>query len=120
MNTKPTSIDAYFATLPDDARAALEALRRTIKAVAPAAIESIGYAMPAFKYHGRPLVYLAAAKNHCAIYGLSAVLEAHESDLTAYDTSKGTIRFPPVRPLPDALVRTLLIAWMEEIDAAEA
>jgi uncharacterized protein YdhG (YjbR/CyaY superfamily) len=120
MNTKPTDVDAYLAALPDNSRAALEGLRRAIKASAPNAVESISYAMPTYKYRGKPLTYFAAARNHCALYGLSAVLKAHGPELAAYDTSKGTIRFPPARPIPEALLRTLLKARMEEIDAAEA
>ena len=120
MNTKPTDVDAYLAALPAGPRATLAALRRTIKAIAPGAVESISYGMPAYKYLGRPLAYFAAAKNHCAIYGLSTVLRAHQPDLAVHDTSKGTIRFPPAEPLPEALIQTLLKARIEEIEAADA
>lgn len=37
-------------------RATLEELRTTIRAAAPAAVEKIGYGVPAFSYQGRPLV----------------------------------------------------------------
>jgi hypothetical protein len=66
------------------------------------------------------LAYFAAAKNHCAIYGLSTVLRAHQPDLAVHDTSKGTIRFPPAEPLPEALIQTLIKARIEEIEAADA
>jgi len=87
--------------VPDDARATLDGLRRTIRAVAPGAVESISYGMPAFKYQGRPLIYFAAAKNHCAIYG----------------TSQGTIRFPPGEPPSETLVQTLVRARIEAIES---
>jgi uncharacterized protein YdhG (YjbR/CyaY superfamily) len=32
----------------------------------------------------------------------------HKDELKAYDTSKGTIRFQPDKPLPAALVRKLV------------
>ena len=118
MDTKPTDIDGYLSTLPDDARATLEVLRRMIKAVAPDAVESIGYGMPGFKYQGRRLVYFGAWKNHCALYGIS--VDAHQNDLAAYDTSKGTIRFPLGEPLPLAIVKTLVSARIAEIEAAAA
>ena len=41
MDTKPADIDDYLATVPDAARATLEALRRIIKAVAPDAVEGV-------------------------------------------------------------------------------
>jgi len=118
MNAKPTDIDGYLSTVPDDARATLEELRRTIKAVVPDAVEAISYGLPTFKYQGRPLVYFGAWKNHCALYGMGA--GAHQDELSAYDTSKGTIRFPPGAPLPEALVKTLVSARIAEIEAAAA
>jgi uncharacterized protein YdhG (YjbR/CyaY superfamily) len=118
VNARPADIDAYLSGLPEDARATLEELRRMIKAVAPDAVESISYGLPAFKYRGRPLAYFGAAKNHCALYGLSP--DAHPDLLAAYDTSKGTIRFPRDEPPPGALVKTLVSARIAQIDAAAA
>jgi uncharacterized protein YdhG (YjbR/CyaY superfamily) len=54
----PASIDAYLATVPADQRAALEALRQRIHAIAPDAEECIAYGVPAFCWHGKPLVGL--------------------------------------------------------------
>lgn len=105
-------------TVPGDARATIEELRRTIKAVAPDAVEEISYGLPAFRYQGRPLAYFGAWKNHCALYGLSA--DAHQEKLSAYETSKGTIRFPPGKPLSEALVKTLVSSRIAEIEAAAA
>jgi uncharacterized protein YdhG (YjbR/CyaY superfamily) len=118
MNAKPPDIDGYLSTVPDDARTTLEELRRTIKAIAPGAVEAISYGMPAFKYQGRPLIYFGAWKNHCALYGMSP--DAHQDELAAYDISKGTIRFPTGEPLPEALVKTLVSARIAEIEAAAA
>jgi uncharacterized protein YdhG (YjbR/CyaY superfamily) len=115
---RSTDVDNVLAALPDDARNALEALRQTIAAAAPVAVESISYGVPAFKYRGRPLVSFAAAKNHCSFYVQSpAVMEAHRDELASYDTSKGTIRFAPDAPPPAALVTKLVKARMAETDA---
>jgi uncharacterized protein YdhG (YjbR/CyaY superfamily) len=104
---KHKTIDAYLATLKDDEqRAALAKLRKTIKSIVPDAEECISYGMPAFRHNGRMLVYFAAAKNHCALYG--ALIADFREDLSGYDTSKGTIRFQPKKPLPVSLVRKLL------------
>jgi uncharacterized protein YdhG (YjbR/CyaY superfamily) len=118
--TPRNDIDKYLAALPDDARAALEKVRTAIRAAAPTAVESIAYGMPAYKYRGRPLVYFAASKNHCGIYGMAEVFAAHRRELLPYDTSKGTIRFPPRKPLPNVLIRKLVKARMAEIEAAES
>jgi uncharacterized protein YdhG (YjbR/CyaY superfamily) len=119
MNSRATDVDSYLAGLPDEMRVPLEAIRRTIKASAPNAVESISYGMPTYKYQDRPLIYFGASKNHCAIYGVDE--EAHKDALAAYDTSsKGTVRFPPGEPLPEALVEDILRTRIAQIEAATA
>jgi uncharacterized protein YdhG (YjbR/CyaY superfamily) len=115
---KPKSFDEYFAALGKDQRAALEKLRKVIRSVAPRAEEYIGYGLAAFRQDGVPLVALGATPKHCAFYLMSgSTVAAHEDDLEGYDTSKGTIRFAPDKPLPAALVRKLVKARMAENDA---
>ncbi len=99
--------DAYLAAVSADKRAALETLRKTIKAAAPEAEECISYQLPAFRLNGKLLVAYGAAANHCAFYP-GSVLAALKDELKDYDTSKGTIRFPADRCLPPALVRKLV------------
>jgi uncharacterized protein YdhG (YjbR/CyaY superfamily) len=111
----PTSVEDYLAALPEGSRAALEKLRRTIKAAAPDATEAISYQMPAFKDHGRILVYYAAFKDHYSLFPASqAVIEAHREELKPYFMGKGTIRFHADKPLPAALVKKLVKARIEE------
>jgi uncharacterized protein YdhG (YjbR/CyaY superfamily) len=111
----PTSVEDYLAALPEESRAALEKLRKTIKAAAPEATETIAYQMPAFKDHGRMLVYYAAFKNHCSLFPASMkVIEAHREELEPYYAVKGTIRFHADKPLPAALVMKLVKARLEE------
>ena len=115
MAGKPQTIDQYLAALSADKRAALEKLRKIIRAAAPKAEECISYQLPAFRLHGKMLVAFGAAAKHCAFYPMSAsTVAAHEDDLMGYDTSKGTIRFPADKPLPAALVRKLVKARIAE------
>jgi len=115
MPPKPTTIDDYLAVLSADKRAALEKLRKTIRAIVPKAEEYISYGLPAFRLDGKPLVAFGATANHCAFYPMSsATVAAHQEELAAYDTSKGTIRFPVDKPLPVALVRKLVKARIAE------
>lgn len=105
---KPRTIDEYIAALGNEQRAALERLRKIIRSAAPRAEECISYQIPAFRLDGKGLVWIGAAANHCAIYGL---VGAHADELEDYDTSgKGTIRFRPDQPLPAELVRKLVKA----------
>jgi uncharacterized protein YdhG (YjbR/CyaY superfamily) len=110
MAAKPQTIDEYLAPLSAEKRAALEKLRRDIAAAAPEAEECIGYGVPGFRLGGRLLVSFGAAANHCAFYPGAYPIEAHGEELAAYDTSKGTVRFPPDEPLPATLVRKLVEA----------
>ena len=115
MAAKPRTIDEYLAALSDDKRAALEKLRKTIRAAAPKAEECISYGLAAFRLDGSPLVAFGATENHCAFYLMSSsTVEAHQDELQDYDTSKGTIRFPADKPLPVALVRKLVKARIAE------
>jgi len=113
--TKAKIIDEYLAALSDDKRAALEKLRKTIRAAAPKADESISYQVPSFRLNERMLVGFGATANHCAFYLLSSsTVDAHGDELKNYDTSKGTIRFQADKPLPVALVRKLVKARIAE------
>jgi uncharacterized protein YdhG (YjbR/CyaY superfamily) len=114
MPGKPKTIDEYLDALSEDKRAALEGLRKTIKAAAPGAEECISYQIAAFRRNGI-LVGFGATAKHCAFYLMSSTtLEAHKDELEGYDTSKGTIRFQPDKPLPAALVRKLVKARIAE------
>ena len=112
---KPKTPDEYLKSLSADKRAALETLRKNIKAAAPKADECISYGVPAFRLNGKFLVAYAAAKNHCAFYPGSVLSNLKE--LKNYDTSKGTIRFPPDKPLPAALARKLVKLRMAKMRA---
>lgn len=113
-------VDAYLSSLPTDVRTALQKLRRAIRAAAPGAEEGFSYGLPAFRLEGRTLVCYGAFKSHCSFFPMSgAVIRALGRDLTAYATSKGTIRFPPEAPLPSLLVRKLVKARIAQIRKAE-
>lgn len=106
----PTTVDEYLAALPEERRAAVEQLRRTIVAAAPEATESIAYQMPALRSHGGQfLVSYAAYKAHYSLFPASdAVVEGLGEELAPYLAGKGTIRFPASRPIPSALVEKII------------
>ena len=113
----PTSVDIYLAEVPTEARATLEKLRQTIRAVVPNAVEVISYQIPTFKLDGRMLVSYAAFKDHCSFFPGAAPIKAHEDELKSYKTSKGTIRFPTSKPLPATLVKKLVRTRIKENEA---
>jgi uncharacterized protein YdhG (YjbR/CyaY superfamily) len=108
------TIDEYLAGVDADKRAALQELREQIRAAAPAAEECISYGQPAFRL-GRVLCGFGATKKHCALYLFDGdTVAAFADDLSAYDVSKGTIRFGADQPLPAALVIKLVKAKLRE------
>src|SRR4051794_30842809 len=124
MPRKPQSaaavdLRAYLVSIPADARRALTKLCRDIQVAAPRAEPGRSYGVPGFRLNGRPLVCFAAAKHHCSLYPMSAALiEDHANQLKGYETSKGTIRFPPGRSLPTRLVRTIVKARVAQLEQA--
>jgi uncharacterized protein YdhG (YjbR/CyaY superfamily) len=118
VKSEPERVEAYLAALPAEARAALEALRATIRDAAPGAVEGIAYQMPAFYSGGKFLVSYAAFKKHLSFFPASGtVMERLGEDLRGYFSGKGTLQFTPDKPLPDELVRAIVAIRLEEIAA---
>ncbi len=114
------TVDDYLAAVPEDVRAALGKLRKTIKAAAPKATEVISYQIPAYQHHGL-LVGFAASKAHCTFHIMStAVTRAHVADLKGYKLGKASIRFAPDEQLPTALVRKLIKARIAENESGRS
>ena len=106
---KFASVAAYLRAVPPAPRAALQRLRKTIKAAAPKATEGISYGIPMFQHHGM-LVGYAAFQDHCSLFMSTVISGPLKKALAPYVTSKGTIRFTADKPLPARLVRKLVKA----------
>jgi uncharacterized protein YdhG (YjbR/CyaY superfamily) len=104
---KPDTIDEYIAHYPKDVQLLLEKMRKTIRKAAPEAEERISYSMPAF-YQDGILVWFAAFKEHIGFYPKPSAIAAFEKDLSKYEGTKGTVRFPMNKPLPLALVSRIV------------
>lgn len=117
----PSTVDDYMAELPEDRRAAMERLRRTIRASAPNATESIAYLMPAFRMGKQFLVSYASFKRHYSLFPASdAVIAACGDALTPYLFGSGTIRFPASEPIPPDLVTRIVEVRVAECEAVAA
>lgn len=111
---KFASVYAYIAAAPKEARAKLKQMRAVVQALAPGAEEKISYGMPGYKYRGRFLVYFAGYKKHIGFYPMSGMFfKPYAAELKKYQSEKGTLRFPLEKPLPVALIRTLIKAKMK-------
>lgn len=117
MNSRKfKTVDEYLSALPAKSRTMMKSLRGVIKKAAPEAEEMISYNMPAFKFNGM-LVYYAAHKEHIGFYPFSSAIKAFEKDLSGYETSKGTIKFPLDQPIPVGLVNKIIKFRVKENSA---
>jgi uncharacterized protein YdhG (YjbR/CyaY superfamily) len=63
----PKSVDEYIAAQPEALRPKLEQVRAAIRKAVPEAVEGIGYRMPGYKLHGKPMLYFAGFKEHYSL-----------------------------------------------------
>jgi len=113
---RPRTIDAYLEGVADPRqRAALTRLRKTLRAIAPKAVECISYGLPAFRLEGRVIAGFAAGKRGCSYYPFSGTtLTTLAAELEGYEKTRSALHFDPGAPLPAALVRKLVRARLAE------
>lgn len=101
-----TSVDEYIASQVPGARVALKRVRSTIRKAVPGAEETISYGIPAYKLHGRVLMYFAGWKQHYSVYPTNErLVAAFKDELAPYEfNNKGTIRFPLGERVPVRLI----------------
>jgi len=113
-------IDEYIARLPKETRGISQLVRAAIRKAAPDAEEKISYQIPTFFLEGN-LVHFAAYRNHIGFYPGAAGIEKFKSELSSYETAKGTVRFSLDRPIPfDLIERMVKYRVKENLDAAGA
>jgi uncharacterized protein YdhG (YjbR/CyaY superfamily) len=106
MNTDFKTIDEYIAMQSEKNALILEKIRQMIKTIAPKAEETISYGIPTFKLYGN-LIHFAAYKNHIGFYPGASGVENFISELSKYNTSKGTIQFQLEEEIPFDLIKKI-------------
>jgi uncharacterized protein YdhG (YjbR/CyaY superfamily) len=102
------SVREYIASKPKEYRASLEAVRRAILKALPNAQEGLAYQMPAYTLNGVGVLYFAGWKSHYSLYPASdALVEAFAKELSPYERSKGTLKFPLSEPVPVRLIERI-------------
>ena len=107
------TIDDYIAGFPKDVQALLKKIRTTIRKAAPDAEEAIKYQIPTFVQNGN-LVHFAAYKNHVGFYPASKAIARFKKELSAYEGSKGTVRFPLDKPIPLGLIGKIVKSRVQD------
>jgi len=114
------SIDEYLAEFPPATRAKLAEMRALIAATAPAATETISYAVPTFDLGGRHLVHFAGYEHHIGFYPTASGIAEFGDELAGYKRARGSVQFPLDRPLPTDLIRRMVKFRVGEVTRAPA
>lgn len=109
-----TNVDEYILEFENETRERLISIRKLILEIAPEAVESISYGMPAYKVNGKPLVYFAGYKSHIGFYATPTGHKAFEKELSKYKQGKGSVQFPLNEPLPMKLIKEIVLFRLAE------
>ena len=110
---KPQTIDEYIAMQDEAVQPRLQEVRGIIHSAIPEAEERISWSMPPF-WKGRKLIHFAASKKHLGLYPGDEATRVFAEALKDFDVSKGTIRIPWNRALPETLIREIARWCYEE------
>jgi hypothetical protein len=143
VSTTATTVDEYIASLPEDRRAAITAVRDVVRRNLPPGYEEgmqfgmIGYYVPLSRlpetYNGQPLslAALASQKRHMALY-LNSVYgnpeterwfrKRYEETGKELDMGKSCLRFRRIDDLPlevigEVIARTPVDSFVERYEA---
>ncbi|MBO5998491.1 MAG: DUF1801 domain-containing protein [Lachnospiraceae bacterium] len=100
---RPQTSEEYIAAQDESVRPRLERLRDVIHEAIPDAEETISWSMPTFR-KGKNLIHFAAFKKHIGLYPGGEATAVFAEKLTDLDVSKGAVRLPHDRELPEALI----------------
>ena len=110
---KPQTIDEYIAMQDEAVQPRLREVCDVLRATLPEAQERMSWSMPTY-WKGRNIIHFAASKKHLGLYPGGEATTVFAEALKDWDVSKGTIRIPWNRELPEALVREIARWCYEE------
>ena len=111
---RPTTVDEYIATAPEQAQDKLRELRAILKAVAPKATEAIKWGYPVLEAKHILFSY-SAHKTHLNFMPTRTTLEPFKDELKDFTTGRDTIQFPYDKPLPKALIKRIAKYRIQEV-----
>ena len=100
-------IDEFIAGYPENIQKILKKIRATIRKAAPKAEETINYGIPTFTLNGN-LVHFSAFKKHIGFYPAPSGIENFKTELSAYESAKGSVKFPLDQPIPFDLITKIV------------
>ena len=109
--------DDYLGKQDDLFKPCLVKLRDIILSVMPGAEESFSYQAHCFK-HVYMLVGIGVTKDFCSLYTMSPPLvKKMKEELKGYNVSGATIHFRPDEPLPEDIIRKIVLTRANDNEA---
>jgi len=104
------SVAKLYADAQLPHRKTMLAMRKIILELVPEAEEVVSYGMPAFRYKGKVVAGLMAARNHVGYYPFSgSVLHLFDEELKKYSKTKSALHVPVDSPLSKAIIKNFLM-----------
>ena len=119
MSIQNQSVEKYIKSFPEPIQERLLKIRALILNLTTEATEEFSYAMPAYKYNKKPLVYFAAFKEHIGIYATPQTHERFKEELATYKQGKGSVQFPHEKEIPYQLLKEMVSYKLEELKKAK-
>ena len=108
MQSKATTLAAYFAELPPERRRVIVMLDRVVRTALPGITGTMKYGMPVYGFGERLIVSLNAQKHFYAIYVDPEMVSLYKNELTGLNVGKCCIRFRKAEDAPLATLRKIL------------
>ena len=110
------SVDEYISLQPEPVAAKLAVVRSVLRKALPEAEEVISYNMPAYRLHGKVVLYFAGWKQHYSLYPAGPrLVDAFREELATSQADKGTIRFSLSAPVPRKLISDIAKFRLSEV-----
>ena len=107
---KPKAVDEYIGNFPKGQKEKLVEIRKIIRAVLPDTLEALKWGAPAIvDKDGMILVIFSGHKKHVNLVGTPSTREALQSELSDYETGKGSVKLLYDKPLPVELIENFVL-----------
>ncbi len=112
---KPKTIDEYINSFPQDQKVMLAEIRKIIRKALPDTKEELKWGAPAtIEDDGMILIIFSGHKNHMNFVVTPSAKLAFESELSVYETGKGSVKLPYDKPLPTKLIEKIVLYRAKE------
>lgn len=108
-------VNDYIAKFPDLAKEKLQQIRSIIKTESPQLQESLKWGNPAYS-NDTIMFIIAGYKNHVSIHVTKTVIEKLQKQLSNYETTPGSVKFPLNNPLPIDLLKEIIRTRLHEYE----